>query len=158
MSRSSSQLRWKPHLTVDRALAAVLNLAYLVVYIPFHICHLLLGWTRMSWILLDLLSFPGVVARQAGKLFGGAGRLWGLRTNALVHTHLVCRLCPPARRALRDVDGSGRCAWNRRWNEEEFEIPPDFGLKNYLTQFAGHTDLDAYRDLADRLPPNGSSS
>jgi hypothetical protein len=94
------------------------------------------------WIALDLLSAPLGVLRVVG------GRSWGNRVNALGHIHFLCHLCPKERQALRDPLGRGICVWNRRWNEGRYDIPPNFGVRNWLSQYRGVTDLRAYKDLA----------
>lgn len=145
---------WYPGTLGQRALVMALGLVFLWLWAPLRVTHALLGWARVDWVLLDLISIPGALMRVLGTL-GGAR--WGDQANALEHTHLVCRLCPPARRALRDPHGSGICAWNTRWNQGDFTIPPHFGGVNWLRQYTGRTELDGYDHLAgapaaDALP------
>ncbi len=122
-----------------------------VLVAPMWLITSLLGWSRVDWILLELLSFPGLVLRQLARPFGARGRSWGLAANAMAHTHLVCRLCPSARRRLRDPSGGPACAWNRQWNHGHFGVVPDFGFRNWISQVRGRTDLSDYQHLV-QLP------
>jgi hypothetical protein len=139
---------WRPRSRSDRALVASFAVLHVVFYAPVRLAHALLGRTRASWVALDLLSLPGKILLLAGSAFGKRGRAWGMKANALEHTEFVCRLCPASRQALRDPHGKGACAWNRSWNEGRFGIPPDFGVRNYVGQFRGRTNLVAFASLA----------
>ena len=141
-ARYGADPTWSPATPGMRALVALLWLATLWLWAPLRIVHALLGWFRVDWVLLDLISIPGALLRTVG------GSRWGAQANALEHTHLVCRLCPAARRALRDPTGGGVCAWNTRWNQGDFDIPPHFGAANWLRQYTGRTELEAYMDLS----------
>ena len=145
---------WTPRSVADRLLVWLCTALFHLLLAPFLFVHLLLGWSKLDWVLLDVLSVPGSLLRVLGMPFGAAGRRWGLRANALEHTFLVCRLCPARRRALRDPTGKGMCVWNHRWDNGEFDITPNFGGRNWLTQYAGRTDLADYRELA--VAGNGS--
>ncbi len=139
---------WKPASAGDRLLVTLLTANYLACWLPMRLLNLGLGWCKVDWVMLDLLSVPGAVFRAAGTPFGGRGRAWGLKANALEHTFLVCRLCPPRRRALRDPTGGGQCAWNQRWNQGDFGIPPHFGGANWVRQYYTQTELGDYEQLA----------
>lgn len=151
--------RWRPAGLFDRAVVALWTLIYVWLCLPSWLLTRLLGWSRLDWLVLDLISVPGTLLRGAGGLFGVPGRRWGAKMNAIEHTHLVCRLCPAARSALRDPGGGGVCAWNATWNLGRFDIPPHFGVRNALTQYLGRTDLAGYDGLRQglrELPPADS--
>ncbi len=139
---------WLAESTSDQILVWTLRIAHAICYLPMHTVHRLFGWAKLDWVALDLLSVPGAVFRGFGALFGERGRRWGLRANALEHAHLVCRFCPEERQALRDPHGGGTCVWAWRWARGEFDIPPHFGVKNWITQYANDTDLTDYEALA----------
>lgn len=103
-------------------------------------------WGKWRWALLDVAALPLVFVRLAAHPFGPRARAWARRVNAKGHVHALCKLCPSERRALRDVDGSGACAWNRAWRAGRYDAPPDFGARNFVTQYVGHTDLAAFRE------------
>jgi hypothetical protein len=147
------QPTWVPQTAGDRAGVVAFGVLYVILYAPLHILHRLLGWTRVPWLALDLLSLPGRLYMVVVSPFGPRAKAHGQKANALAHTELVCRLCPAARQATRDPAGGTACAWNRAWNAGQFGIPPDFGTRNYFRQFAGRTDLAAYRGLGKDLPP-----
>ena len=150
---TGARAAWRPEHPADRALCGAFSLAFAVSWLPFQLTRSLPGAWKAEWLVLDLLSLPGTVLRVTGRLFGARGTGWGLKTNALEHLYLVCRLCPAERQALRDPRGTGICAWRWRWTHGEFDIPPHFGHANWRSQYRGHTDLAAYRDLA--VPEDG---
>lgn len=140
------QPRWRPSSLADRVLVAGLSLVHVFAFAPIRLARALLGRLRLDWLLLDLLSMPGVLLSVLVRLVGL--RRWGMKANALAHTHLVCRSCPRDRQGLRDPSGRGVCPWNLRWSRGEFDIKPNFGPLNWVTQYGGKTDLRAYEDLA----------
>ena len=148
--------RWHPTALADRLLVGTFQLAYVLALVPMRLLTLTLGWARVDWVALDLLSIPGALLALLGRLFGKRGARWGRRANALEHTHLVCRLCPASRQALRDPEGGKVCAWNRRWNQGDFEIEPNFGALNWLTQYVGKTHLERYASLSADAGPHAS--
>ena len=105
----------------------------------------------LHWLLLDLLALPGALARLLCAAVGDP-RL-GLELNARWHLATTCPRCPAARRALRDARGGSCCAWLWHWTRGNYRIPPHFGWRNLLTQYAGRADLSAYTAL---LPPHDS--
>ena len=143
---------WSPETVADWLLVALLTALYLWLFAPMRIISRLLGWTRLDWFLLDLLSIPGSILRALGRPFGRRGKVWGLRANALEHTYLVCRMCPSSRQALRDPTSKGICVWNQNWNEGNFGITANFGARNWATQYSGHTDLRDYQYLIQPEP------
>jgi len=102
----------------------------------------------LHWLWLDLLSLPGAMIRLL-CLLGGDPRL-GLELNARWHLWANCPRCHGPRRQLRDARGGECCAWRWHWLRGHHTIPPHFGWRNLLTQYAGHTDLSPYERL---LPP-----
>lgn len=145
---------WRPRTAGDKALVAIFTALYVAAFAPMRVATRLLGWTKLDWVALDLLSLPGKALQVGSMPFGKRAAAWGRKANALEHTHFVCRLCPAARQAQRDPTGRGTCAWNVRWNQGDFDVPPDFGPRNYVLQFVGRTDLSALRDrLAVREAP-----
>ena len=153
--------RWRPRGLVDRLVVALYTALYVWLRLPLWLLTRLLGWTKLDWVALDLLSIPGSLLRVMGRLFGDAGRRWGLKMNAVEHTHLVCRMCPAARRALRDPSGGGVCVWNTTWNRGRFDIPPHFGPRNARLQYLGRTELADYQSLhagLRELPPADAGS
>jgi hypothetical protein len=142
------QPRWTPRSLPDRLLVAWLGLLFVALYAPSRVLTRLLGWSKIDWAALDLMSFPGSLLGRASRLLGRRAAAWGNRVNALCHTHLVCRMCPADRQALRDPDGRGLCVWNVRWNRGEFDIVPDFGARNWLSQYGNITNLASFRDLS----------
>ena len=136
------------HGWLSRIVVGFLHFFYVLFYLPCSIAHLLLGWSRLSWILLDLMVIPAALTRMVLSRLGPRARKRGLKINALSHVHLACRLCPKERQALRDPKGAGQCAWNLRWNRGEYEIAPDFGGTNWFRQFSGRTRLDGFQHLA----------
>ncbi len=151
--------RWRPTGLVDRLAVAVFTVLYVWLRLPLWLLTRLLGWTKLDWVALDLVSIPGALLRLLGLPFGDAGRRWGSKMNAIEHTHLVCRMCPAARRGLRDPTGGGVCVWNTTWNRGQFDIPPHFGARNAARQYLGRTNLADYAALHDGmrdLPPAAS--
>ncbi len=160
MPRLGRHPTWLPTTVGDRVLTGVLTAAYVWFYAPVQLVTWALGWTRINWVFLDLISFPGAAFRGLGRLFGERGRQWGLKANALEHTYLVCRLCPLHRQAQRDPSGGQTCVWNANWNRGNFGIEPDFGPVNWARQYASATDLADYthlRELPERTGRQGQA-
>ncbi|MCA1812102.1 MAG: hypothetical protein LC623_08850 [Halobacteriales archaeon] len=152
MPHIGRQPYWIPVTAGDRVLVAIFNTLYTISYAPIMLLNHFLGWSRINWVVLDLLVVPSKLMQVTSNLGGSRGKAWGRKANALGHTEFVCRLCPAARQATRVVDGSGICAWNRAWNQGDFSIPPDFGPKNYVRQFTGKTDLTKFQSLSRTEP------
>jgi glutamine cyclotransferase len=148
MKRPGAHPAHRPSGLHDRAVAGSLAALYWLLFAPLTLVTAALGWTRLDWLLLDLLSIPGSVLRRAARRIGAGPDGWALKVNAYAHIFLVCRLCPASRQALRDPDHAGRCVWNHRWNHGEFRIEPDFGARNWMMQYRGRTDLSEYEHLS----------
>jgi hypothetical protein len=63
------------------------------------------------------------------------------------HLEEVCCLCPHSRKSTRDVYGIGSCWWYENWKAENYEIPADFGIMNWIRFYSGsEVKLQHYRD------------
>ncbi len=108
---------------------------------------------RIEFLVLDLLTLPGsltnAVLQLIARLTGSEKlRRTGLMINAQWHVEFVCRMCPATRRNTRDPNRQGSCPWNYHWRRGNYDIPPDFGLKNYARQYYdGETNLENYQHL-----------
>lgn len=139
---------WYPSNFFEYVVTVLCHVAFLVFFLPLYLMTTFLGWTKIDWLLLDILSFPGAVVVALDRFFGKKGKQWGKRINALWHIHFLCRMCPAKRRALRDPKDNGNCLWVYHWNRENFSIPVNFGITNWATQYFGRTDLSEFKNLA----------
>ncbi len=47
---------------------------------------------------------------------------------------------------MRNVDGDGKCWWEKHWKREDFGIDPHFGVRNWFAQYMGwETDLSKWQ-------------
>jgi len=76
---------------------------------------------RLRFLYLDILSIPSLFMSK--------------RLSARLHLLFICPQCPGYRRKLRDVDGKGECWWYRNWIKGNFDLPINFGMKNWVTQY-----------------------
>lgn len=105
---------------------------------------------------MDLKVIPFIHLKIRGKK----------KEYAQKHLTDVCAHCPQSRKLTRDANGDGTCWWFENWNNENYDIPADFGLINLLRFYSGsETKLDAYvkvnipvQSMEDYgSEPNGSS-
>ena len=88
---------------------------------------------RTLW--LDVKTIPIIHLKIRGKKEEYAQR----------HLTDVCAHCPQSRKLTRDVKGNGTCWWFENWTQENYDIPADFGVGNWLRFYSGSdTKLDAY--------------
>ncbi len=149
---------WRPPTAHDRLVAFVCTVLFWGLSGPLAGLSLVLGRLRVDWVVLDILAIPGGLLQRVTRRLGGRPARWGLLVNAYAHIYLLCRMCPASRQALRDPEQRGRCVWNHRWNRGEFDIVPDFGARNWLTQYRGRTDLGDYVHLAVRGKSEGRAA
>lgn len=98
-------------------------------------------WTKIkaAWktLPLDLKTIPIIHLKLRGKKKEYAQR----------HLTDVCAQCPQSRKLTRDVNGDGTCWWFENWNDENYDIPADFGLMNWFRFYSGSdTKLGGYAD------------
>ena len=84
---------------------------------------------------MDLKVIPFIHLKLRGKK----------KEYAKKHLTDVCAHCPQSRKLTRDANGDGTCWWFENWNNENYDIPADFGLMNLLRFYSGSdTKLDSY--------------
>ncbi len=111
----------------------------------FALANKLLGRTRLNWLVLDLAILPFTLLSLPTYLMGDKGARIRRKMNAYSHIHFVCRSCPKARRSLRDPLQDGNCLWNANWRAGNFDIPENFGAKNWVNQYLFKpTELSEY--------------
>lgn len=76
---------------------------------------------RLICLYLDIISIPGILLNN--------------KANAIYHLKFVCPKCPRFRRKMRDVNTKRECWWNQQWKNRKYEIPRNFGIKNWVTQY-----------------------
>jgi len=114
----------------------------------FILLNKLLGRTRLNWLALDLAVLPFAILGLPTFLMGKLGLQIRRKMNAYSHIHFVCRSCPKERRISRDPSGNGNCSWNANWRAGNYEIPGNFGFRNWLRQYAFKpTQLDDYKGI-----------
>ena len=101
----------------------------------------MIRWNKMkaAWktFWLDLKAIPLIHLKIRGKKKEYARR----------HLTDICAHCPQSRKLTRDVNGDGSCWWFENWVDGNYDIPADFGLKNWLRFYPGSdTKLDSYGD------------
>ena len=94
--------------------------------------RILSAW-RTIW--LDVKTIPLIHLKIRGKKKEYAQR----------HLKEICAHCPQSRKLTRDVNGDGSCWWYENWNDENYDIPADFGIVNWVRFYTGSkTKLDDY--------------
>jgi hypothetical protein len=89
---------------------------------------------------LDLKAIPLIFLKIRGKK----------KEYAQKHLSQVCAHCPQHRKLTRDVNGNGTCWWYENWKQENYDIPSDFGVKNWLRFYSGaDTQLEEYKTEDD---------
>lgn len=87
----------------------------------------------LEQVKLDFLTIPTHFMRDRQR-------------RAEFHMRHVCSRCPQWRRDMRNVDGDGKCWWEKHWKREDFGIDPHFGVRNWFAQYMGwETDLSKWQ-------------
>lgn len=87
---------------------------------------------KLYWLILDILTIPSFILTK--------------KMNALYHLKFICPLCPESRRKTKDVEGNGKCWWEKNWKKGNYNIPRNFGVKNYIRQYLGmKIDLSKFK-------------
>ena len=88
---------------------------------------------RLKCLYLDILSIPGFFMSK--------------ETNAKFHLKYVCPKCPDFRKKMRDVSGTGKCWWLENWNRKNYNIPRNYGYRNFVSQYLFlKTNLTEFKD------------